>query len=123
VETVPTSDVEYGLHGAQCSILVLAVIGRYVSAGQFAHELIVAFLYLPAAHAVHVPPSGPLKPALHVQEVRVALAEGDELLVGHVSHVCAPEVLLYFPASHATHEPPLGPVYPATHEQLKKPVL
>ena len=30
-------------------------------------------LYVPAPHAVHVPPLGPVKPALHVQSVEASL--------------------------------------------------
>ena len=34
----------------------------------------VAFLYLPASHAVHVPPLGPVYPALHAQSPLASLA-------------------------------------------------
>ena len=34
-------------------------------------------LYVPAAHAVHVPPLGPVKPALHVQSEEASLPAGE----------------------------------------------
>ena len=35
-------------------------------------------LYLPARHAVHGPPFGPVKPALHAQSVEASLTAGEE---------------------------------------------
>jgi hypothetical protein len=90
----------------------------------------VVILYVPATHAVHVPPLGPVKPALQVQAVRAALASGELELVGHprqvvstvaptvveyvptaqLRHRDGPVVILYVPATHAVHVPPLGPV-------------
>ena len=34
-------------------------------------------LYVPAAHAVHVPPLGPVKPALHLQSEEASLPAGE----------------------------------------------
>ena len=34
-------------------------------------------LYVPAAHAVHVPPLGPVKPALHAQSEEASLPAGE----------------------------------------------
>jgi hypothetical protein len=36
-----------------------------------------AFLYLPASHAVHLPPSGPDHPAIQVQFVLAMLVVGE----------------------------------------------
>jgi len=57
-----------------------------------------AALTVPAAHAVHGPPSGPENPALHVH-TRVEPATEFEL------------------AGHAVHGPPSGPENPALHVQ------
>ena len=103
----------------------------------------VAVLYLPAAHAVQVPPSGPVKPTLHVQAARAELASGELELVGQAPHVVAtvapavveyvpaehsvqtalPVAVLYLPATQAVHVPPSGPVYPALQAGLKQAVL
>ena len=44
-------------------------------------------LYFPATHSKHVPPSGPVEPALQVQAVSMELPDGDDEWVGHISHV------------------------------------
>jgi len=74
-------------------------------------------LYLPVSHTLHVPPLGPVYPALHSQSSRASLAAGDVELPGHVEHAAGPGESLYLPSSHAVHVPPLGPVYPAMHAQ------
>ena len=45
-----------------------------------------AILYLPATHAVHDPPSGPIYPGLQVQLVEVVLANGESEFAGQVTH-------------------------------------
>jgi hypothetical protein len=49
----------------------------------------VAFdaLYFPATHAVHVPPLGPVHPALQVQFVKDALPAGEVEFDGQAMHV------------------------------------
>ena len=42
-------------------------------------------LYVPATHAVHVPPFGPVKPALHVQSEEASLPAGEDDPAGHRS--------------------------------------
>jgi hypothetical protein len=87
-------------------------------------------LYLPAPHASHAPPSGPVYPALHWHlALPAALPEkaghavhpvepGDALYVPSQQpvHSLEPGESLYLPAPHATHAPPSGPEYPALHE-------
>ena len=41
-------------------------------------------LYLPAVQAVQGPPSGPVKPALHVQSARVMLPAGEVMASGQL---------------------------------------
>jgi hypothetical protein len=79
---------------------------------------------------VHVPPLGPVNPALQVHAATAELEIGELELVGHARHVAAavapvaaeyfaaaqsvhravPVMILYFPAAHAVHGPPIGPV-------------
>jgi len=80
-------------------------------------SLPAAALYLPASHATHASPSGPVKPALHVQAVEAVLPSGELELDKHAVQASLPAVSLYLPATHATHAPPSGPVYPALHLQ------
>jgi hypothetical protein len=60
----------------QSVALVFASEPENLPAGQSVHadEPDVASLYLPASHAVHVPPLGPVYPALHAQSSLVSLA-------------------------------------------------
>ncbi len=87
-------------------------------------------MYVPAAHAIHVPPSGPVKPALHVQEVAAEVWAGalelaghatqyvpsvaptvtENLTVGQAVHVSFPISNLKVPAGHSMHGPSSGPV-------------
>ena len=98
----------------------------------------VVDLYLPVTHAVHGPPSGPLKPALHVHcvdEVHPMPLHDAPELAGHARHVVTsvapdvaeyvpgtqtlhetlPVIVLYLPATHAVHGTPSGPLKPALH--------
>jgi len=63
--------VEY-VFAAQSVHAPLPVAILYLPATQSVHAALpVAILYLPKTQAVHVPPSGPVKPMLHVQLVEV----------------------------------------------------
>ena len=75
-------------------------------------------LYLPATHAVHSPPSGPVYPAMHSQSVTLSLPAADVASDdGQSKHSALPAVSLYLPAGHAVHWSPSLPVYPASHTQ------
>jgi hypothetical protein len=75
-------------------------------------------LYLPAAHAIHGPPSGPVYPILHGQ----SLVPGTESeFAGHTGQADEFRQFLNLPASHATHGPPSGPVNPAEQKQMLSP--
>ena len=57
-------------------------------------------LYLPATQLVHGPPSGPLKPLLHVQSLAESLPAGEldpEGQAEQVLDVVAPDVVEYWP--------------------------
>ena len=64
-------------------------------------------LYLPATHASHAPPSGPVYPTLQEQSTSALLPASDTESVGQltqVSGVVAPAVLEYLPLIQSTHQ-------------------
>lgn len=65
----------------------------------------VAVLYLPAAHAEHMP-SGPVYPALHAGKTHAALdvlAAGEILPARQPIHVVAASIEEYFPVPQLVH--------------------
>jgi hypothetical protein len=76
------------------------------------------FLYSPAPHAMHVPPSAPDQPALQVQFSIFMLALVESEFVGQSLQLPAPAALFHFPATHAVHPPTWPPVYPALQVQF-----
>ena len=98
----------------------------------------VIAVYLPASHAVHVPPSGPVDPALQMQLVTTALPAGELEFGGQSMHVelaeaptaveyvpaaqslqtADPVNALYCPASHGVQASPSIPKNPALQVQL-----
>jgi hypothetical protein len=130
MDELAMEEVEPAGHARHVSVVVAAGVAEYMPAAQSAHTALpVVVLYLPATHAVHVPPFGPEKPALQVHTNTVELASGELELVGHARHVVATVaasvveyvpaaqstqlllryVTLYFPAVQAVHGPPFGP--------------
>jgi len=67
-------------------------------------------LKVPAAHAVHVSPFAPEKPALHSHIELLGLAAGEMESAGHVWHVPGPAPVLNEPAAQTLHAAPLLPV-------------
>jgi hypothetical protein len=137
-------ELELPGHARQVDATVEAVAPEYVPAPQLVHvALPLAILYVPPPHSKHVPPSGPVDPALQVQAARAELMLGELELSGHVtqvdatvaaavpeyvpdpqfSHTTLPLAILYVPATQAEHGPPSGPVYPALHVQAATAVL
>ena len=138
---LPCTDVELPVHGMHVLAAVAAGVPEYVALPQFVHKAGPdAILNWPGRQAAHVPPFGPVYPALHVHAVCTLLPAGELELVGHVLHVelavaaTAPEYVpalqsvhvagpvdvLYFPATQFEHAPPSGPVHPALQVQLAK---
>ena len=69
---------------------VAAAVSMYVPAKQLSHGSgPTASLKVPAAHSWHVPPSGPVYPALHWQSVSAVLASPEIVLSGQASHTVA----------------------------------
>lgn len=138
---LPCTEVEKTVHARQVLAAVAAGVPEYVALPQFVHVAVpVAVLYCPGRQAAHVPPFGPVYPALHMHAVCTLLGEGEEENDGQAMHVeiavaaTAPEYVfapqsvhvadpvdvLYFPAMQFTHGPPLEPVHPALQVQLAK---
>ncbi len=127
-------ELELPGHARQVVETVAPVEAEYVPAPHGVQAALpVAILYVPTPHGKHVPPSGPVDPALQVQAARAELVLGEFEFAGHAmqvaaavaaavleyfpapqfSHAALPVAILYVPTSHAKHGPPSGPVYPA----------
>ena len=89
----------------------------------------VPALNVPATHARHGPPSGPVYPLLHTQTALdpadcefagqlehattdVAPTTVEKVLAGQLVHTAAPITGLYVPGTHREHIPPFGPLAP-----------
>jgi len=102
---LPTGALLFGLQATHAASAEAPVVVNIVSAAQSVHTALpLVVLYLPATHEVHVPPSGPVNPTLHVQAARAELEVGELEYAGQLVHDAVPDVLLYFSASHAVHE-------------------
>jgi hypothetical protein len=90
-----------------------APLAEYVFAGQTLHAAEPeTFLNVPAAHATHGPPFGPVYLGLHRQAVIFVLVDGEFELLGHAVHAAVLVLSLYVPIPQAVHGPLVGPVYP-----------
>ena len=98
----------------------------------------VNVLYFPATHASHVPPSGPMNPALQTQlvcvvdprtdcefagqslqvEDAVASTFSEYVLAAQSVHAAEPESALNFPAGQNTHVSPFNPDAPGLQLQF-----
>ena len=87
-DELPSGELESPGHVLQLVALVAPIIVEYESAGQFVQlALPELFLNFPATQVVQPPPSGPLYPALHLQELIPGLRLAELVFVGHVAHV------------------------------------
>jgi hypothetical protein len=97
----------------------------------------LVFLYLPATHKLHPPPSGPAKPIRQRQALLAELEVGElefpgqdkqtddrfapidveYMFAGHSSHGALPLAFLYLPAVHRTQTVP-SPCEPALQVQF-----
>ena len=91
-----TGAFEFEGHVRQVDKALAPTAAEYVAVPQSVHvSLPLVVLYLPATHPEHTPPSGPVNPALQVQEVMTELDTAEFEFVGHVKHtpdVVAPTV-------------------------------
>ncbi len=93
-----------------------APLAEYVFTGHTLHAAEPeTFLNVPAAHATHGPPFGPVYCALQTQAVIFVLVDGEFELLGHAVHAAVLTVSLYVPTPQAVHGPPFGPEYPWLH--------
>ncbi len=74
--------------------------------------------YLPTPQAVHVPPFGPVYPALHMHWVKTVLACAEFEPTGQAVHNAVPVPALKVPATQGMHGLLLAQVYPTLHAQL-----
>jgi hypothetical protein len=82
--TLEIGELELAGHPIQVAASVAPTVVEYVPAAQSAHTALpVPILYLPATHAVHMPPLAPLYPTSHVQFVCHPLPAGARELRGH----------------------------------------
>ncbi len=124
---------------------VAPVLIEYMPAPQSLHPTApTTALYFPAAHAAHVPPSGPVCPRAQRQaetavcpvadvtefagqvdhELSAAAPVDAEYLPAAQSvHAAEPVAALNFPAPHAVHATSSGPEYPVLQTQLSTLVL
>ena len=118
--TLPVTEIfEPDGHVKQSAVPAVAV---YLPTGHEAHaaEEPLAVLYVPAVHAVQLPPlaASPLNPAEHSQ---LMLPAEDTALLGQLVHTAEPTTLLYVPGVHATQLPSLAAAFPvkrAGHAQV-----
>ena len=86
---------------------VAPVAVEYVPVPQSVHAALpLTILYLPATHAAHGPPSGPLNPARQATETHAFTLEpplGDVVPAGHAVHALAPDTAEYVPALQFAH--------------------
>ena len=78
------------------------------------------FMYVPAAHATHGPPSGPSKPALHIHSDSRMLPARLAELESQDRHASLPETFLYVLDAHSTQSTPENP---RLHKQPVNDVL
>jgi hypothetical protein len=93
--------------------------GEYSPAGQLMHVAEpIASLYVPAAHAPHAPPSGPVCPVLQTHWATAAAPKGEDYFAGHGAHVVNTPATAaeYFPAPH--HWQVLSDTAPTAAEAL-----
>ena len=115
---LPAGDWNPGRHVVHTE----APLAEYVFAAHTSHAAVPdAFLNLPASHAGHGPPFGPVYPALQEQDVTIMLPADEFEFAAQPVHAALPFVGLYVPDGHIAHWPleaPFSaPVYPALHTQ------
>lgn len=127
---LPSGELELAGQAPHVAAAVAPVAVEYVSAAQSVHvALPVAFLYLPAMHNTHTPPSGPVYPMSHTQAPLEELPIGEPYVILHAiqaaSALCC-VTGLYLPAAQSVQAdaPVVGEYFPAGHSwQVFPPVI
>jgi hypothetical protein len=88
-----------------------APLSEYVFSGHVTHVALPdAFLNLPASHAAHGPPFGPVYPGLQEQDVTIMLPADEFEFAGQLVHGALPFKSLYVPDGHIVHWPLEAPL-------------
>ena len=99
---LPAGDVNPTAHAVHTE----TPLAEYVFAAHTSHAAVPdAFLNLPASHAGHGPPFGPVYPTLQEQDVTIMLPADEFEFAGHNVHAALPFVGLYVPTAHMLHCP------------------
>lgn len=121
LDELATDEVEPEGHARQVVATVAPAVVEYVPVPQSVQfTLPVLFLYLPAAHNTHTPPSGPVYPVSHTQAPIEELPIGELYVIPHAiqaaSALCC-VTGLYLPAAQSVQpvEPVVGEYFPAGH--------
>jgi hypothetical protein len=116
---LPSTEEEFPGHSTHDATDAAAVAVLYKSTPQSVQgEEPTTFLYDPAAHAEHSPPSGPMNPILHTQLVSAVDPATDCEFTRHVEQEALPIRGLYVFTAHTEHVPPSGPEYPVLQTQI-----
>ena len=112
-DVLPKNDDAFEGHSKHVLLLAAPNCAEYVPAGHWVQGAAPdTSLNAPASHAEHIPPSGPVKPLLHVQLLSDMLPETDDEFEGHEVQGAAPDTALNVPALQAEQFTPTGAVYP-----------
>jgi hypothetical protein len=117
----PAVDCVFDGHATQVLATVAPVVVEYVPAPQSVHATEPdPVLYFPAAHAAHVPPSGPVNQRLQTQLVSAVDPTVDWVFVGQLVHASVPVLGLYVFTAQLQQlvlDPvPSQSIWPAGHE-------
>jgi len=117
---LPAGETELVVHSEQVFSEVAPIACEYLDAPQSEHVSVPAnALYCPVTHSVHVPPSGPEEPALHLQAPVLLLPAGAMEFGGHERQFVDADAVEYLPCSQFVQEsaelcPTYGENFPAT---------
>jgi hypothetical protein len=99
-----TAEFELSVHATQTSDAFAPTIPEYVPAPQLVQAAVpFTTLYFPVAHNEHVPPFGPVDPALHTHIPITLLPAPETVFPGQLRHALAPVTSEYVPATQLVH--------------------
>jgi hypothetical protein len=105
---LPASELDSDGQARHVELALFFTSVEYLPVPQSVHTADpVDALYFPATQSAHVPPSGPVEPALQVQLVKAGLPSGELVSADgqatHVKPASAPTVVEYVPAPQFVH--------------------
>jgi len=75
---LPVGESEFDMHGKQTSAVFAPIVPEYFPCRQLLQSASPGTdLNLPAAQFVHIPPKGPVEPALQAQSINASLPTGE----------------------------------------------